>query len=153
MDDIFYMREALKEARVAYDMGEVPVGAVLVKDDKIIARAHNRVERDKSSLGHAEIEVIRIANKKLGNFRLNDCTMYVSLEPCVMCAGAMVYSRLTRLVFAAYDKKRGACGSLLNICDYPGLNHKIIYEGGLLEEEALYLIQKFFKSIRDKKST
>ncbi|MDY6066034.1 MAG: tRNA adenosine(34) deaminase TadA [Finegoldia sp.] len=153
MDDLFYMKEALKEAYKAYELGEVPIGALIVKDDKIISRAHNSVERDGSSLSHAELKAIGLASKELGNFRLTDCTIYTSLEPCVMCAGALVYARIARLVFAAYDKKRGACGSLLNLCDYEGLNHKVSYQGGLLEEESLALIQKFFKELRERKKS
>lgn len=143
-----FMQEALKEARKAYNKLEVPVGAVIVKDGKIIARAHNLKESKKDTTKHAEILAIQKASKKLNAWRLTDCEMYVTLEPCTMCAGALVQARLGKLYIGTMDYKTGACGSILNVLeDYP-FNHKIEYETGILKEECEKILQDFFKELR-----
>lgn len=148
--DIYFMKEALKEAKKAYEKGEIPVGAIIVKDDKIISRGHNLKEIKKSSLQHAEIISINKANKKLGTWRLIDCTMYVTLEPCCMCTGALINSRISRVVIATEDLKTGAFGSKIDINDI-GLNHKIEVDKGICQAESSKLIKDFFKGLRDEK--
>lgn len=143
------MKAALAEARKAYLIGEVPVGAVIVFDNKIIARGHNTRELRQSVLGHAEINAISKASKKIGSWRLEDCDIYVTLEPCSMCSGAIIQSRIKNLYFGAYDLKTGACGSVLNLFDYP-FNHKVNVLGGLMEEECSRIIKDFFKELRQK---
>ena len=146
-----FMREALKEARKAYNKLEVPVGAVIVRDGKIIARAHNLKESKKDTTKHAEILAIQRASKKLNEWRLTDCEMYVTLEPCTMCAGALIQARLEKLYIGTMDYKTGACGSILNVLeDYP-FNHKIEYETGILKEECEKILQDFFKELRKNK--
>lgn len=146
-----FMLEALKEAKKAYDKLEVPVGAVIVKDGKIIARAHNLKENKKCSTGHAEIIAIQKANKKLNAWRLSDCEMYVTLEPCTMCAGAIIQARVGKLYIGTMDYKTGACGSVLNVLeDYP-FNHKVEYKTGILKEKCENILQEFFKELRKKK--
>jgi len=146
-----FMKEALKEARKAYNKLEVPVGAVIVKDGKIIARAHNLKESKKDTTKHAEILAIQKASKKLNAWRLTDCEMYVTLEPCTMCAGALIQSRLGKLYIGTMDYKTGACGSILNVLeDYP-FNHKIEYETGILKGECEKILQDFFKELRKSK--
>ncbi|MBR2674399.1 MAG: tRNA adenosine(34) deaminase TadA [Mogibacterium sp.] len=147
-EDESFMLEALKEAEAASNEGEVPVGAVIVKDGEIIARAHNRVERDSSSSAHAEMLAIEKAEKALGGKWLIGADMYVTLEPCSMCAGALVLSRLQRLVIGAADPKTGACGSMLNIAANDKLNHRIEIKRGVLEEECSQLLKEFFKAKR-----
>lgn len=144
-----YMRAALKEAEKAYKIGEVPVGAVIVYNDKIIAKGHNTREIKQSVLGHAEINAIAKASKKIGSWRLEDCDMYVTLEPCSMCSGAIIQSRIKNLYFGAYDLKTGAAGSVLNLFDYT-FNHKVNVEGGHLEEQCSRIIKDFFKELRKK---
>lgn len=144
------MNEALIEAKKAFDLGEIPVGAVIVYNDKIIARAHNKKEINNDFLGHAEIEVMKIANKALNTWRLENCSLYVTLEPCSMCAGAMIQSRIKNLYFGAFDNKTGAVSSVLNLLDY-SFNHKIEYVGGILENESSRLLKDFFKKIRENK--
>ena len=142
------MKEALKEAKKAYEKLEVPVGAVIVKEGKIIARAHNLKESKKDTTKHAELLAIQKASKKLNTWRLNDCEMYVTLEPCTMCAGALIQARLGKLYIGTMDYKTGACGSVLNVLeDYP-FNHKIEYETGILKEECEKILQDFFKELR-----
>ena len=143
------MKEALKEARKAYLLGEVPVGAVIVYNDKIIARGHNTRETEQTVLGHAEINAIKKASKKIGSWRLEDCDIYVTLEPCAMCSGAIIQSRIKNLYFGAYDPKTGVCGSVLNLFDNP-FNHKVNVVGGVLEEECSRIIKDFFKDLRQK---
>ena len=143
------MKAALKEARKAYLLGEVPVGAVIVYDNKIIARGHNTRELAQSVLGHAEINAIKKASKKIGSWRLEDCDMYVTLEPCSMCSGAIIQSRIKNLYFGAYDLKTGASGSVFNLFDYP-FNHKVNVYGGIMEEECSRIIKDFFKELRQK---
>ena len=141
------MKAALKEAVKAYQLGEVPVGAVIVYNNKIIARGHNTRELSQSVLGHAEINAIKKASKKIGSWRLEDCDMYVTLEPCSMCSGAIIQSRIKNLYFGAYDLKTGACGSVLNLLDYP-FNHRVNVCGGIMEEECSQILQEFFKELR-----
>jgi len=146
-DDEKYMTLAIELAREAALLGDVPVGAVIVQDGKIIAACKNEREKEKNALAHAELSAISAACKALGGWRLPRCTLYVTLEPCVMCAGAIINSRIDRVVFAAYDRRFGAMGSMTDINALP-LNHKCRVEGGLLEEESAALLQQFFKSRR-----
>lgn len=146
-----FMEEALKEAKKAYNKLEVPVGAVIVKEGQIIARAHNLKESKKDTTNHAEILAIQKASKKLGSWRLLDCEMYVTLEPCTMCAGAIIQARVGKLYIGTMDYKTGACGSVLNVLeDYP-FNHKVEYKTGILKEECENILQEFFKELRSKK--
>ncbi|MCR4962324.1 MAG: tRNA adenosine(34) deaminase TadA [Firmicutes bacterium] len=142
------MEEALLEAQAAADIAEVPVGAVVVKDGRIIGRGHNRKETGKDATLHAEMIAIRQACACLGGWRLPGAALYVTLEPCPMCAGALVQARVARLVYAAPDPKSGACGSVMNICEHPALNHRLIVEGGLEEERAALLLKQFFRQKR-----
>ena len=143
-----FMKLALKEAQKAYDKLEVPVGAVIVKDGKVIAKAHNLKETKFDTTKHAEILAIQKASKKLGSWRLLDCEMYVTLEPCSMCAGAMINSRIKKVYIGALDEKTGACGSVLNLLeDYP-FNHKIEIEKGILQVECENMLKDFFKMLR-----
>lgn len=143
-----YMKEALKEAQKAYEKLEVPVGAVIVKDNKIIARAHNLKETKKDTTNHAEILAIQKASKKLGAWRLNDCEMYVTLEPCSMCAGAIINSRIKKIYIGALDEKTGAAGSVLNLFEDYKFNHKVEVEKGILKEECENILKSFFKELR-----
>ena len=149
MEDQLYMQEALELARQAGLDGEVPVGCVIVCDGKIVGRGRNRRETDKTALGHAEIEAISQACKTLGGWRLWQCTLYVTLEPCPMCAGAIINARIPRVVVGAKDEKSGACGS---VCDLFSMNfnHKPQVEFGLLEEESQALLTDFFRDLREK---
>ena len=146
-----YMKEALKEAQKAFDKWEVPVGCVIVKDGKIIARAHNIKELSNDTTKHAEILAIQKASKKLGAWRLLDCDMYVTLEPCSMCAGAIINSRISNLYYGASDEKTGAVGSVLNLFDDYTFNHKVNYEKGILKDECENILKSFFKELRQKK--
>lgn len=146
-----FMKFALKEAKKAFDSEEVPVGCVVVYDDKIVARGYNKVMKKKSGVFHAEIDALIKAGKKLGDFRLEECELFVTLEPCAMCAGAIVNSRIKKVYIGAMDVKRGFCGSCFNLFEKEELNHKVEYETGILEEECLKLIRDFFKSLREKK--
>ena len=146
--DLFYMREALCEAEAAAADDEVPVGAIMVRDGEIIARARNRREKDKNPLSHAEIKIINDTASKLGGWRLTRCTLYVTLEPCPMCAGAIVNSRIERVVFGAYDEKAGAFGTMLNLTDYPLFKPTV--EGGVLKDECSSILSDFFKKKRTK---
>ena len=150
MLDEEFMLEALEEAKKAYRKKEVPVGAVAVLGDKIIARAHNEREDLADPTAHAEILCIKRASKKLGRWRLNDVTIYSTLEPCSMCAGAMVHARILRLVFGAKDPKAGACGSVLDIIDLNLLNHQVKVTSGILAEESEKILKDFFKYLRKK---
>lgn len=145
--DEYYMRRALARAKAAFKQGEAPIGAVIVKDGEIIASGRNMRETKKNALNHAEIIAIDRACKKLGAWRLMDCTLYVTMEPCPMCAGAIVNSRIKRVVFGCYDKKAGAYGSVFNLSDYP-LNHKYEVVGGVLEDECSAILSDFFKELR-----
>lgn len=150
MNDKF-MQAALNEAKKAYIKGEVPVGAVITKDNKIIARAHNLREREKSSLSHAEILCIRKACKKLNSWRLEKCNMYVTLEPCAMCAGALTQSRIDKVFIGAKDKKNGCVGSIANILDI-NTTHKVQFEYLEDSQECAEILSKFFRELRIKKS-
>ena len=147
MDDIFYMQQALALAREAFDEGEVPVGCVIVRGDEIVGRGRNRREGDKNALAHAEIEAINDACRHLGGWRLWDCTLYVTLEPCPLCAGAIINARLRRVVYGAADSKAGSCGSVCNLfsMDY---NHHPTVETGICEAEASELLTAFFQNLR-----
>lgn len=147
-----FMKEALREARKAYEKLEVPVGCVIVKEGKIIARAHNLKETKKVATNHAEITAIQKACKKLGAWRLTDCEMYVTLEPCPMCTGALIQSRIKKVYIGAMDKKTGACGSVLNLSEDYSFNHKIDTEIGVLSEECENILKEFFKELRKNKS-
>ncbi len=142
------MKEALKEAEKAYDKLEVPVGAVVVKEGKIIARAHNLKETKYDTTKHAEILAIQKASKKLNNWRLIDCDMYVTLEPCSMCAGAIINSRIRKVYIGALDEKTGAAGSVLNLFEDFTFNHNVEVEKGIMQEECETMLKKFFKMLR-----
>lgn len=147
-----YMKEALKEAQKAYKKLEVPVGAIIVKDGRIVARAHNLKETKNDTIKHAEILAIEKASKKLSNWRLIDCEMYVTLEPCPMCAGAIVNSRIKKVNIGAMDEKTGACGSKLNLLQDFNFDTKVDMESGILENECRELLQKFFVALRKLKN-
>lgn len=148
--DIYYMKEALKQAQKALLIDEVPVGCVIVLNDKIIARGYNKREKNQLSTNHAEIITINKACKKLNSWRLEDCTLYVTLEPCVMCAGAIIQSRVKRVVYGALDYRFGAHKSITNMFELK-LNHKVEIDGGILEEECSKIISDFFLELRKKK--
>lgn len=145
----YFMMQALKEAKKAYDKLEVPVGAVIVKDGKIIARAYNQKEYKNDTTNHAEILAIKKASKKLESWRLLDCDMYVTLEPCSMCAGALIQSRLRKVYIGAMDYKTGACGSVLNLLQDYKFNHNVEVESGVLQNECEELLKNFFKKLRE----
>ena len=148
MTDLEFMEAALAEARLAAEAGEVPIGAVVVREGEIVARGQNRVLRDLDPTAHAEIVALRAAALVLGNYRLNGCTLYATLEPCAMCAGAMIHARLARLEFAASDPKAGAAGSVLAVLNHPQLNHQMVVEQGILGEESAELLRGFFRERR-----
>jgi tRNA(adenine34) deaminase len=147
-DDLDFMRAAIAEAECAERDGEVPVGAVVVFEGAVIARGNNRVLRDSDPTAHAEIVAMRAAGKVLGNYRLEGCSLYVTLEPCAMCAGAILHARLARLVYAASDPKAGACGSVLGVMNHPQLNHKVDVVSGLLGDECGAMLTNFFRERR-----
>ena len=142
------MLEALKEAEQAFGINEVPVGAVIVKDGEIIARGHNTREKDKNPLGHAEINAIDEAASKLERWRLSDCEIYVTLEPCPMCAGAILQAKMKRVIFGGYEEKFGSVGSKFNLYYDHKFNHDVLFTGGVLEKECTEIIQKFFEQKR-----
>ena len=146
--DLGNMRAALAEAEAAAESGEVPVGAVVVAGGEIIARGHNRSETDNDPSAHAEIVALREAARRTGNYRLTDATLYVTLEPCAMCMGALVQARIERLVFGAYDPKAGAAGSAIDLSDSPSFNHRFEINGGVLAEECGSVLKAFFESRR-----
>jgi tRNA(adenine34) deaminase len=146
--DLGHMRSALAEAEMAAAAGEVPVGAVVVAGGDIVARGHNRSEADHDPSAHAEIVALREAARKAGNHRLTDATLYVTLEPCAMCMGAMVQARIERLVFGAYDPKAGAAGSAIDLSDSPSFNHRFEINGGVLAEDCGAILKVFFESKR-----
>lgn len=150
-EKIKFMKEALKEASKSYKKEEIPVGAVIVKDNKIIAKAHNLKETKHDCTNHAEILAIKKACKKLNSWRLTGCTMYVTLEPCFMCTGALILSRIDKVVIGTMDEKTGACGSVLNLSKDYKFNHVLDIETGILENECKTMIQQFFKELRNKK--
>ena len=148
--DIRYMREAIRQAKKAYKLDETPIGCVIVHEGRIIGRGYNRRNTDKSPLAHAEIAAIKKASKKLGDWRLEDCTLYVTLEPCQMCAGAIVQSRVTRVVVGCMNPKAGCAGSVLNLLQMEQFNHQVELETGVLEDECSSLMTGFFKELREK---
>lgn len=150
MDNEYFMDQAIALAKEAAQEGEVPVGAVVVLGDKIVGTGRNRREKNKNALAHAEIEAINEACRTLGGWRLWQCDMFVTLEPCPMCAGAIINSRIKRVVFGAYDKKSGSCESLVKLFDLP-YNHKPQLEGGFMQEECSAILSDFFKQLRLKK--
>lgn len=150
-NDEKFMRVALEEAQYAFDKDEVPVGAVIVHGGEIIARAHNLRETSQDPTTHAEMLAIQAASRHLGSFRLEDCTLYVTLEPCVMCSGALVLSRVPRVVYGAADPKGGAAGSLMNLLEEPRFNHRAVVEPGVLELECSQMLKLFFRRLRAKK--
>mgnify|MGYP000495896453 FL=1 len=150
-DDEKFMKEALKQAKKAYAIDEVPIGCVIVQNGKIIARGYNRRNIDKNTLAHAELSAIRKASKKTGDWRLEDCDLYVTLEPCQMCAGAAVQARLDRVVIGAMNAKAGCAGSIINLLDMQQFNHQIPITKGVLEQECSQILSEFFKRIRVKK--
>lgn len=149
--DEYYMKMALREAKKAYKLGEVPIGCVIVYKDRIIARGYNRRNTDKSSLSHAEISAIKKAGKFMGDWRLEECTLYVTLEPCQMCAGAIVQARIENVVIGCMNPKAGCAGSILNLLNMPAFNHQVHTVYGVLEEECSSLLTDFFKELRIKK--
>lgn len=144
-----YMRAAIAQAKKAYSIGEVPIGCVIVHEGRIIARGYNRRTVDKNTLAHAEIAAIRKACKRIGDWRLEGCTIYVTLEPCPMCAGALVQSRIDECVIGCMNPKAGCAGSVTNILELDGLNHKVKVRRGILEEECSSMMKRFFKELRD----
>ncbi len=146
-----FMKEALKQARKAGKLEEVPIGCVIVFEGKIIARGYNRRNIDKNTLAHAELQAIRKASKKLGDWRLEECTMYVTLEPCQMCAGAIVQARIPRVVIGSMNPKAGCAGSILNLLQVKEFNHQVETIYGVLEEECSSMLKDFFKELRQKK--
>jgi len=143
------MLEALKEAKKAYAKDEVPVGAVVVADGKIIARAYNQTIQLNDPTAHAEIIALRKAAKKIGNYRLNDCQMYVTIEPCPMCAGALIWARVNELIYGVTDPKSGACGSVVNLFSDKKFNHQVKITSGILEEDCKKIVRKFFNEKRN----
>lgn len=149
--DAKYMKEAIRQAKKAYAIGEVPIGCVIVRDGKIISRGYNRRTIDKNTLAHAELVAIKKASKKLDDWRLEGCTMYVTLEPCQMCAGALVQSRIDRVVVGCMNPKAGCAGSILNLLQMPEFNHQVELETGVLEEECSQMMKDFFRELRETK--
>ena len=144
-----YMKQAIRQAKRAYALGEVPIGCVIVYEDKIIARGYNRRNTDKNTLSHAEITAIRRASKKLGDWRLEGCTMYVTLEPCQMCAGALVQARIDKVVIGCMNPKAGCAGSVLNLLQMPEFNHQVEVERGVCREECSGILKQFFRELRE----
>lgn len=146
-----FMKEAIKQAKKAYALDETPIGCVIVHEGKIIGRGYNRRNTDKNALAHAEIAAIKKASKKLGDWRLEECTMYVTLEPCQMCSGAIVQSRMTRVVVGCMNPKAGCAGSVLNLLNVAQFNHQVELTTGVLEEECSQLMKQFFRELRERK--
>lgn len=151
--DVKYMKMAMKQAKKAASMGEVPIGCVIVYEDKVIGRGYNRRKTDKNTLSHAEITAIKKASKYIGDWRLEGCTMYVTLEPCQMCAGAIVQARMDRVVIATMSPKSGCAGSILNLLDVPQFNHQVEITKGVLEEECSAMLTDFFTDLRKRLKT
>lgn len=147
-NDEKYMRAAIREAKKAYILREVPIGCVIVREGKIIARGYNRRNTDKNTLAHAELAAIKKASKKCADWRLEDCTMYVTLEPCQMCAGAIVQSRMSKVVIASMNPKAGCAGSVLNLLQMAEFNHQVEVVIGVLEEECSQMLSEFFRELR-----
>src|SRR5436309_2209926 len=151
-NDEYFMREALRQAQKAYAADEVPVGAVVVRAGKIIARSHNQVELLKDATAHAEMLALTQAEAAVGDWRLVDCDLYVTKEPCVMCAGALVHVRIRRVIFGCADPRSGGAGGILNLLQHPALNHRCIITAGVLENECAAILQDFFRQQRNQKS-
>ena len=151
-DEEKFMKEAIRQAKKAYALREVPIGCVIVYEGKIIARGYNRRNTDKNTTSHAEINAIRKASKKLGDWRLEGCTLYVTLEPCQMCAGAIVQARIDKVVIGSMKPKAGCAGSVLNLLEMDGFNHKVEVERGVLEEKCSTMLSGFFKELRMEKA-
>ena len=147
-EDEKYMKEALRQAKKAYALNETPIGCCIVKDGKIIARGYNRRKTDRNTLAHAELQAIRKASRKLGDWRLEGCTMYVTLEPCQMCAGALVQSRIDRVVMGCMNPKAGCAGSIINLLRMDAFNHQVEMETGVLGEECSEMLKRFFRELR-----
>lgn len=145
-----FMKEAIKQAKKAYELGEVPIGCVIVYEGKIIARGYNRRNTDKNTLAHAEITAINKASKKIGDWRLEECTLYVTLEPCQMCSGAIVQARIPEVVIGCMNPKAGCAGSILNILEMPEFNHQVLVHRGILEEECSQMLKTFFTELRER---
>lgn len=145
-----YMKEALKQAKKAFDLGEVPIGCVIVHEGKIIGRGYNRRNTDKNTLSHAEITAINKASRRIGDWRLEDCTLYVTLEPCQMCAGAIVQARIPEVVIGAMNPKAGCAGSILNVLEMPQFNHQAAVTRGVLQEACSDLLKAFFTRLRER---
>ena len=146
-----YMKEAIRQAHKAWKLGEGPIGCAIVRDGKINARGYNRRNTDKNTLAHAELQAIRKASRAAGDWRLEDCTIYVTLEPCQMCAGAIVQARIPRLVIGSRNPKAGCAGSVLNLLQVPAFNHQVEITEGVLEEECSLMLTNFFRDLREKK--
>ena len=146
-----YMKQAIKQAQKAYVLGEVPIGCVIVYEGKVVGRGYNRRNTDKNTLAHAEITAINKASKKIGDWRLEGCTLYVTLEPCQMCAGAIVQARIDEVVMGSMNPKAGCGGSILNILEMPEFNHQAELTTGVLQEECSQIMKSFFKELREKK--
>lgn len=144
-----YMKEAIRQAHKAWKLQEVPIGCVIVKDGKIIARGYNRRNTDKNTLAHAELQAIRKAGRAVGDWRLEDCTMYITLEPCQMCAGAIVQARIPRVVIGSRNPKAGCAGSILNLLNIPEFNHQVELTEGVLGEECSAMLKDFFRELRE----
>lgn len=149
-EDEKYMKEAIKQAKKAYAIGEVPIGCVIVYQDKIVGRGYNRRITDKNTLSHAELNAIKKASKVMGDWRLDDCEMYITLEPCQMCSGAIVQSRIKKVYIGCMNPKAGCAGSILNLLQVPQFNHQVEMEKGILEEECSQMLKQFFKELREK---
>jgi len=150
-EDEKFMRQAINQAKKAYALDEVPIGCVIVHDGKIIARGYNRRNIDKTTLSHAEINAIKKASKKLGDWRLEGCTIYITLEPCQMCAGALIQARIDRVVVGSMNPKAGCAGSVINLLQMKEFNHQAEFEKGVLERECSKLLKQFFKELRQRK--
>lgn len=146
-----YMKEAIRQARKAWKLQEVPIGCVIVKDGQILARGYNRRNTDRNTLAHAELQAIRKASRKVGDWRLEDCTMYITLEPCQMCAGAIVQARIPRVVIGSRNPKAGCAGSVLNLLQVPAFNHQVELTEGVLEEECSAMLTDFFRELRSRR--
>lgn len=146
-----YMKEAIRQAHKAWKLQEVPIGCVIVKDEKIIARGYNRRNTDKNTLAHAELAAIRKASRAVGDWRLEECTMYITLEPCQMCAGAIVQARIPRVVIGSRNPKAGCAGSVLNLLNIPQFNHQVELTEGVLEEECSAMLTDFFRELRERR--
>lgn len=150
-EDEAYMKEAIRQAKKAWKLQEVPIGCVIVKDGKILARGYNRRNTDKNTLAHAELLAIRRASRAVGDWRLEECTMYITLEPCQMCAGAIVQARIPRVVIGSRNPKAGCAGSILNLLQMPAFNHQVELTEHILEEECSALLKNFFKELRERR--